>query len=148
MSEVIVSLLTTEMGFIIQVLITIAIGTKVFSMMASACLKEENRRAVLSLINGLKALANKFNSANQHVNEPSLRRRKAGKWIEAGTYCLFSAYFWVVAIAMLTLFAVSEMTGLKGTLAMLFTVALMLVANMYHVAAQKIKVELDSIDAQ
>ena len=141
------SMFTGEIGIAAQVLVAVALAIHVRSSATKMYELERNRRAICYIFNLFKYSANKFIEANTHIHEPSTRQKIFIKWLEAFVYCLFSAYFWVFSVALLAFFVVSESKGFNTSLLVLFIFTLMIVANMYHVAAQKVRVEIERLNA-
>lgn len=145
MFEIVNTLLSSNASLILKSLVIFMFTVFVFSYTTKQLEENRNKKALRNLYTLLITLLRKFEEANTHVNEISLLRRKISYWLSIIIYCLFSATFWIYSIAVGLILASSNVTGYKGILAVLFVGFLFVVANMYHVAAQKCYQKVQSI---
>lgn len=137
--------LDSQFSLIAAFLLILGLGIRVFSMLANIYEQETNRKFTHDLLTAFRCLGQQLNNTVSYGPKPSIKTTKFYLWLVIGIYCIFSAYFGLVAAIFSVSLATSTMTGLKLILALLFILVLMMLAKMYYVFAKKAKDEIDNL---
>ena len=129
-----------KFGFLVELILLALMLMVLFSTATKFYALDRNKKAVRYIVSLLKLAGRKLIEANSHNVALSRNEENFFKWIEIGLYCLFSAVFWLYAIGVFALFALSDVSGMQAVFTVMFILGVMMCANMYYVAAKNRRV--------